>query len=734
MTTRKSSFRGIDNMVRILYKIVCIMIILLITIPISMAVEVVSEREVNWTYAKDFNEQSIAWVEYSIETLKWGDKMKINDWALGNFTIELTDIMKDAAGSKLIGALMTVTREDKKSHVVISSDESQIVTFDPPFNNEMKISASLGGGRIWSREVFEPNVSVQVFLRGKPDINIYYNIYTENPEINPDLNVTDNIQSNKLFYIQVSLNNKGKATLKNVLLDINLTDFKFPQEQDVRRQGMNFKIAGNSIVYNLNDIKVNDTTILNLSVIAPTTPVNKIFSLPIILTGSDEKNVIYTYRTKQQLIIKPFIEISKNVGSYINYSGTDVLYVGEKFSTNINIKNHANQNVTINLIDFVPETFEYQTNDNKSLNWNVTIQARASHTITYSIKPVRYKETVTIPKATASFEFNGTKYTVESNDLVVKVKGSDVLLTKETRIDQQSNGIINLTIRIKAQNLGDQRVSLKINDSLPDNASLINGTLSKDSFYLEKNELFIYFYEISVPEEDRIFLPSATGYILDFRTYLEKDSRNKDYWRKIESNLPIIDTRPPAPITPENTSQDQNNITLPTQEKEESKTKLGIIRNFIREFIKFILGEKRAEETVQPTSLPEAESSIKRIEETHSSFTYSLGWESQSNASGGTWKISETVGSRVAVSFTGTGVALLYSASPEGGIANIDLDGKGYPDIDMYSPVPESGINRTIASGLENTRHILTITVSSNKNPSSSNSMVVVDAVEITQP
>ncbi len=722
-------------MVRV-YKIVCIMSILLITIPISLAVEVTSEREANWTYAKDVNEQSIAWVEYSNTTLKWGDKIKINDWALGNFTIELTDLMKDAAGSKLIGALMTVTGEDKKSNVVISSDESAIVTFDPPFNNEMKISASLGGGRILSREVFEPNATVHVFLRGKPDINISYNIYTENPESNPDLEVTDNIQSNKLFYIQVSLNNKGNVTLSNVQLDVNRTDFIFPQEQDVRRQGMNFKIAGNSIVYDLNDLKVNESRIFNFSVIAPVTPVNKTFFFPLMLTGNDGKNVLYTFRTKQQLIIKPFIEINKQVGPFINYSGTDVLYVGDKFSTNINIKNHGNQNATINLIDFVPDSFEYQTNDNKSLSWNITIPARSSQTITYSIKPVRYKETVIIPKATASFEFDGKKYSVESNDLEVKVKGSDVLLIKETRIDQLSNGIINLTVRIKAQNLGDQRVSLKINDSLPGNASLINGTISRDSFYLEKNELYSYNYEISLPSEERIVLPSATGYILDIRTYLEKDIRSKeDYRRKIESNQPVIDTRPPAPVTPpENISQNQDNITLPTPEKEESKTKLGIIKNFIWDFIKFIMGgEKNSQETV-PQVMAEANNTIRRIEETHSSFTYSLGWESMGNASPGTWKVSGKAGSRVAVSFTGTGVALLYAASPEGGIANIELDGKGYPDIDMYSPVPESAINRTIASGLENTIHTLTITVSSNRNPSSSNSMVIVDAVEITQP
>lgn len=124
---------------------------------------------------------------------------------------------------------------------------------------------------------------------------------------------------------------------------------------------------------------------------------------------------------------------------------------------------------------------------------------------------------------------------------------------------------------------------------------------------------------------------------------------------------------------------------------------------------------------------------IKRIEETDSSFTWTPGWESQknANASGGTWKVSRIPGSKVTVSFAGTGVVLYYTKSPEGGIATIELDGESYTFIDMYSPIPESRIKRTIASGLKNTRHTLVVTVSRVKQLSSSNSFVVVDAVDI---
>lgn len=126
---------------------------------------------------------------------------------------------------------------------------------------------------------------------------------------------------------------------------------------------------------------------------------------------------------------------------------------------------------------------------------------------------------------------------------------------------------------------------------------------------------------------------------------------------------------------------------------------------------------------------------INKIEESHSSFTWTPGWESlkDANASGGTLKVSGIPGSKVSVSFLGTGAILHYTTGLQGGIATIELDGKTYTYIDMYSAIPQNSAEKTIASGLENTWHTLTVTVSGNKNPASSNFYIVVDAVGITQ-
>jgi len=133
---------------------------------------------------------------------------------------------------------------------------------------------------------------------------------------------------------------------------------------------------------------------------------------------------------------------------------------------------------------------------------------------------------------------------------------------------------------------------------------------------------------------------------MDLRTYFEKEGNNKEIWHKIESKQPVIIENKPSPdvvnqtnLTPEN---NDNEILLNQVKKEEKATKLDILKNFIKRLIDSIMGTRGEENEVQIKAMPQREQ--KRIEETHSSFTWSLGWESvkDANASGGTWRISKT--------------------------------------------------------------------------------------------
>jgi len=125
------------------------------------------------------------------------------------------------------------------------------------------------------------------------------------------------------------------------------------------------------------------------------------------------------------------------------------------------------------------------------------------------------------------------------------------------------------------------------------------------------------------------------------------------------------------------------------------------------------------------------------IEDSEETFDYFPPWDLGLGKiySGGTRRASGgTVGAVASVSFTGTGVSLIYfSFKNTGGIAAIEIDGITYPSIDTYSADKRRNgkTEKLIATDLSPTEHILTITATGDKNPMSSFFGIVVDAVGV---
>ena len=134
---------------------------------------------------------------------------------------------------------------------------------------------------------------------------------------------------------------------------------------------------------------------------------------------------------------------------------------------------------------------------------------------------------------------------------------------------------------------------------------------------------------------------------------------------------------------------------------------------------------------------PSAFPTVDLIDETHPSLSWSGHWYRNRNEqySGGTCKASSRSGDSVEIPFVGTGIALIYTANDNHGIAEIEIDGVRYPDIDMYSPTMEPVFRLTdvITRDLRSEEHVLIVTVSDRKNPSSSGDFVVIDAVDAIQ-
>lgn len=96
----------------------------------------------------------------------------------------------------------------------------------------------------------------------------------------------------------------------------------------------------------------------------------------------------------------------------------------------------------------------------------------------------------------------------------------------------------------------------------------------------------------------------------------------------------------------------------------------------------------------------------------------------------GTYRVSDQAGATVNVEFEGNQVRVLGNTGPDGGLAEIELDGvKQRVGIDCWNPVARRGV-LYYRNGLPNGRHSLTIRVLGKKNPVSSGARVYLSSVE----
>jgi hypothetical protein len=99
-------------------------------------------------------------------------------------------------------------------------------------------------------------------------------------------------------------------------------------------------------------------------------------------------------------------------------------------------------------------------------------------------------------------------------------------------------------------------------------------------------------------------------------------------------------------------------------------------------------------------------------------------WSNQTAA------IAGNAGARATFSFVGTSVSWIGRRGAQGGIARVLLDGAIHAEVDTYSPTELQAVVFTI-TGLAAARHTVTIEATGLKNPAATNSLVVVDAMDV---
>ncbi len=110
---------------------------------------------------------------------------------------------------------------------------------------------------------------------------------------------------------------------------------------------------------------------------------------------------------------------------------------------------------------------------------------------------------------------------------------------------------------------------------------------------------------------------------------------------------------------------------------------------------------------------------------------YTGAWHQYSHpaASAGHLTYSRQTGARAELAFYGTGLRWTLAMGPMAGKAGIYLDGAWLGTVDLYSPSPR--LQTLTREGLPRALRTITIEVSGEKNPSSTDHFVDIDAFEV---
>jgi hypothetical protein len=125
---------------------------------------------------------------------------------------------------------------------------------------------------------------------------------------------------------------------------------------------------------------------------------------------------------------------------------------------------------------------------------------------------------------------------------------------------------------------------------------------------------------------------------------------------------------------------------------------------------------------------------VSRLQNTDPDITYTAGWAlgNAPSRTGGTSTVSSALGAQATLTFSGTAVSWIGYRGPDTGIAHVFLDGSFAREVDTYSPGARVQDIVFAASGLTDARHTLTIDVTGTKNAASTDTLIEVDAFEVT--
>lgn len=313
--------------------------------------------------------------------------------------------------------------------------------------------------------------------------------------------------------INFSIKNEGKATLRNMGLLINSS-------------GLPILSSDEKLSYQLSELKVNETEIINVRFRAPYVIERRNYTISAIVLGTDPFGREYNISDHTNIVIRPIIEKIIEVKKFV----PEKVHIGDYVYLTLYIKNNLYSEIQcVKLIDDLPAGFE-RIGWDKNLS-NFTLKKNENKLVMFKIKAKR-PGIYTFPDSTVEYgceDEKGKIYTVDSNRLIVN--GPFVELKKVGLI----KGDNDIEIKIYAKNLGDTTAIVRLIDMIPKNGAI------KPSLVVRPGRIVTFSYTINKTNitdmifDKKIKLPAAEGTVYDQYLY-----QNDRYTQKTNSNELIL--------------------------------------------------------------------------------------------------------------------------------------------------------------------------------------------------
>ncbi|HJH28545.1 MAG TPA: hypothetical protein C5S51_02450 [Methanosarcinaceae archaeon] len=409
-----------------------------------------------------FAEDDVVWEDEVIFTFSWSSSKFPN----GDYVISLTDFN----GEGLVS--FNILKNDVIVDRVILS-KGAIWNY----NDEVKLQAvDITNTNVFSSFGFWPsNPKAEVKMwRGEPtkkdEALLSLSIGTESPyELDSDI------------IVNITLENDGDFTAKNVAFDIDIDDLTLKNDDD--------KLSYSHI----GSIEGDENKIEEIKLRFPAYPKKNSYPFNVNASWSDSNGTVYTVQRSATIKIEDPIEIYKNI--------VDEIGIGKNVYVSVRVSNVQTRKVHVVLNDTISYNFKF-IEGNQNLSWEFDLPAGEQKVFEYTLLP-EIPGKLKMPAASASWNLWGEDISIVSNTPDIDVHGPYIYVTKT--LNSETDTILNVQkkdlvdVNVEMENIGDLPINVIITDSLPKSAMLIGDeeVLTHNEF-IRPGESFQFNYTMQI--------------------------------------------------------------------------------------------------------------------------------------------------------------------------------------------------------------------------------------------